>query len=415
MSFLLNKFLEYVKIDTTSNENNINCPSTDGQFILATIIKKDLKELGLEDIKVNFHSYVTATLKKNTEKDIPTIGFIAHLDTAPSFNGKNINPKIIGEYNGKDIVLNEEKNIIMSPKNFPELKKYLGEDIIVTDGTTLLGADDKAGIVEIMTALKYLKEHDEIEHGDIRICFTPDEEIGRGADKFNVQEFNADFAYTVDGGELGELEYENFNGAAIKIKITGKNIHPGTAKNKMLNSLLIAMEINNMLPVNQRPENTENYEGFFLLTEMSGSVEETNMSYIIRDHSKEKFIEKKNLMKNIIKFIEKKYEDVIIDLDIKNSYCNMKEKIEPEYYIIDLAKKSMEDVGIVPIIKPIRGGTDGAKLSYMGLPCPNIFTGGHNFHGKYEYIPIQSMEKAVEVIVSIIKNSGGIKHNEHKN
>lgn len=415
MSFLLDKFLEYVKIDTTSNEKNINCPSTDGQFILATIIKKDLKELGFDDVELNFHSYVTATLKKNTKKDIPTIGFIAHLDTAPSFSGKGVNPKIIGDYNGEDILLNKDKNIVMSPKDFPELKKYLGQDLIVTDGTTLLGSDDKAGVVEIMAALKYLKEHDEIEHGDIRICFTPDEEIGRGADKFNVEDFNADFAYTVDGGELGELEYENFNAASVKIKVTGKNIHPGTAKNKMLNSLLIAMEINNMLPLNQRPENTEKYEGFFLLTDLEGSVEETNIHYIIRDHSMDKFIEKKGLMEEVIKFIEKKYEDAIIELKIKDSYYNMREKIEPKYYIIDLAKKSMEDVGVIPDIKPIRGGTDGARLSYMGLPCPNIFTGGHNFHGKYEYIPIQSMEKAVDVIVSIIKNSGGIQNNEYKN
>ncbi|MDP0493890.1 MAG: peptidase T [Fusobacterium sp. JB021] len=409
MSFLLDKFLEYVKIDTTSKEENINCPSTDGQFILATVIKRDLKELGFEDIKLDSHSYLTATLKKNTQKDIPTIGFIAHLDTAPSFNGKGVNPRIIGDYNGEDIILNSEKDIIMSPKDFPELKKYIGQDLIVTDGTTLLGADDKAGVVEIITALKYLKSHPEIEHGDIRICFTPDEEIGRGADKFNVEGFNADFAYTVDGGELGELEYENFNAASVEIKITGKNIHPGTAKNKMLNSLLIAMEINNMLPVRQRPENTEKYEGFFLLNKLKGSVEETNMHYIIRDHSMEKFNNKKVLMKEIINFIENKYEGVRIDFDIKDSYYNMREKIEPEYHIIQLAKKAMEDVGVVPNIKPIRGGTDGARLSYMGLPCPNIFTGGHNFHGKYEYIPIQSMEKAVEVIISIIKNSGGIK------
>ncbi|MFK4786174.1 peptidase T [Fusobacterium sp. MFO224] len=409
MSFLLDKFLEYVKVDTTSKEENVNCPSTDGQFVLATIIKKDLKGLGFEDIKLDSHSYLTATLKGNTKKDIPTIGFISHIDTAPSFNGKGVNPRIIGDYNGEEIVLNKEKDIVMSPKDFPELKNYKGQDLIVTDGTTLLGADDKAGVVEIMAALKYLKAHPEIEHGDIRLCFTPDEEIGRGSDKFDVKGFNADFAYTIDGGELGELEYENFNAASAEIRITGKNIHPGTAKNKMINSLIIAMEINSMLPVQERPEHTEKYEGFFLLKKMEGIVEETSMHYIIRDHSMEKFNEKKEFMKDVIRFIESKYKGARIELNIKDSYYNMKEKIEPEYYIIELAKKSMEDVGVVPKIKPIRGGTDGARLSYMGLPCPNIFTGGHNFHGKYEYIPIQSMEKAVEVIVSIIKNSGGIK------
>lgn len=409
MSFLLDKFLEYVKVDTTSNDENINCPSTDEQFILATIIKNDLKKLGLEDVKLTATSYLTATLKKNTNEDIPTIGFIAHLDTAPTFNGKGVNPKIVGDYDGSDILLNEEKNIVMSPKYFPKLKNYIGKDIIVTDGTSLLGSDDKAGIVEIITAIKYLKDHPEILHGDIKICFTPDEEIGRGADKFDVKGFNADFAYTLDGGELGELEYENFNAASGKIKITGKDIHPGTAKNKMINSLLIAMELNSLLPENERPEYTEKYEGFFLLNKLEGEVENTKMKYIIRDHSMEKFKMKKELLKDAVEFMRKKYPEAKIECEIKDSYYNMREKIEPLYYIVELAKKAMEEVGVTPIIKPIRGGTDGARLSYMGLPCPNIFTGGHNFHGKYEYIPIQSMEKAVEVIISIVKNSINLK------
>jgi tripeptide aminopeptidase len=326
------------------------------------------------------------------------------MDTAPSFSGKNINPRIVENYDGEDIVLNSQENIIMSPRDFPELKNYLGQDIIVTDGTTLLGADDKAGITEIITAMEHLIKNPDIKHGEIKVGFTPDEEIGKGADLFDVKKFGADYAYTIDGGEIGELEYENFNAASARIKINGRNIHPGTSKNKMINSLLLGMELNSMLPVSERPEYTENYEGFFLLCDMKGDVETTDMNYIIRDHQKEKFDEKKNLMKNSVDFLNKKYGAGIFELEIKDSYYNMKEKVEPVIEIVDIVKKSMEDIGINPIVKPIRGGTDGARLSYMGLPCPNIFTGGHNFHGKFEYIPVQSMEKSVEIIVKICQN-----------
>lgn len=404
MSFLTEKFLEYVKIDTTSNSESSNCPSSEIQLNLAKIIIKDLEKLNLIDISLDKNGYIMATLPSNTKKAVPTIGFIAHMDTAPSFNGTDVSPKIIYNYEGNDIVLNNDKNIVMKISDFPELKNYIGNDLIVTDGTTLLGADDKAGIVEIMSALKYLNEHPEIEHGDIKIGFTPDEEIGRGANLFDVKKFNAEFAYTVDGGELGELEYENFNAASVKIKIKGRNIHPGTSKNKMINSMLIAMELNSMLPVADRPEYTEKYEGFFLLTDLKGDVEYTEMNYIIRDHSMKKFNDKKELIASITNFLSQKYKEANLTIEIRDSYFNMKEKIEPVYHIIDLAKKSMEEVNVKPKIKPIRGGTDGARLSFMGLPCPNIFTGGHNFHGKFEYIPIQSMEKAVEVIVQIIKN-----------
>ncbi|WP_426710770.1 peptidase T [Cetobacterium sp. SF1] len=404
MNYLVDKFLEYVKIDTTSDEASETCPSTSKQFNLANIIIEDLKNLGLVDISLDNNGYIMATYPSNSDKKIPTIGFISHMDTAPSFNGTNVNPQFVKNYNGKDIILNKEKEIVMTTKDFPELKQYVGQDLITTDGTSLLGADDKAGIVEILTALKYLKENPQIKHGDIRIGFTPDEEIGRGANLFDVNKFAAQFAYTIDGGEIGELEYENFNAASAKISIQGRDIHPGSAKNKMINSLLIAIELNSMLPVNERPEYTESYEGFFLLTDMSGDIENTNLNYIIRDHSMEKFIEKKNLLISIVDFLKIKYKDAKITLELKDSYYNMKEKIEPVIHIIELAKKSMEEIGITPNIKPIRGGTDGARLSFEGLPCPNLFTGGHNFHGKFEYIPIQSMEKSVQLIVQIISN-----------
>ncbi|MGL6114048.1 MAG: peptidase T [Cetobacterium sp.] len=404
MNYLVDKFLEYVKIDTTSDEASETCPSTSKQFNLANIIIEDLKNLGLVDISLDNNGYIMATYPSNSDKKIPTIGFISHMDTAPSFNGTNVNPQFVKNYNGEDIILNKEKEIVMTTKDFPELKQYVGQDLITTDGTSLLGADDKAGIVEILTALKYLKENPQIKHGDIRIGFTPDEEIGRGANLFDVNKFAAQFAYTIDGGEIGELEYENFNAASAKISIQGRDIHPGSAKNKMINSLLIAIELNSMLPVNERPEYTESYEGFFLLTDMSGDIENTNLNYIIRDHSMEKFIEKKNLLISIVDFLKIKYKDAKITLELKDSYYNMKEKIEPVIHIIELAKKSMEEIGITPNIKPIRGGTDGARLSFEGLPCPNLFTGGHNFHGKFEYIPIQSMEKSVQLIVQIISN-----------
>ncbi len=401
---MIERFLKYVKVATESDPKNNKCPSSDIQWDLANLIVEDLKELGLKDISLDENCYIMATLPANCEDEIPTIGFIAHMDTAPTYNGIGVNPKIVEKYKGGDIVLNNELNIVLSPKDFSHLNNYIGQDLIVTDGKTLLGADDKAGIVEIIEAVKYLQEHPEIKHGEIKIGFTPDEEIGRGANYFDVEKFNCKFAYTVDGGELGELEYENFNAASAVIKIKGRDIHPGTAKNSMINSIIIAMELNSMLPNEQRPEHTENYEGFFLLNDMKGTVENTTMNYIIRDHSMKKFNEKKNLIKAIVMYLQVKYKDAEIEIEVKDSYYNMREKIEPVMYIVDLAKKSMEELGIEPHIRPIRGGTDGARLSYKGLPCPNLFTGGHNFHGKYEYIPVQSMEKARDLIIKIAEN-----------
>lgn len=401
---MINRFLKYVKIATDSNPENLQCPSSDIQWDLGKVIVEDLKELGLEDISLDENCYIMATLPANCTEKIPSIGFIAHMDTAPTYNGIGVNPRIV-KYEGGDIVLNKELNIILSPKDFSHMNNYMGQDLIVTDGKTLLGADDKAGIVEIIEAIKYLKEHPEIKHGEIKIGFTPDEEIGRGANFFDVEKFNCKFAYTVDGGELGELEYENFNAASAVIKIKGRDIHPGTAKNSMINSIMIAMELNSMLPPEQRPEHTENYEGFFLLNDMKGTVEDTTMNYIIRDHSMKKFNEKKNLIKAAVMYLQLKYKDACIEIEVKDSYYNMREKIEPVMYVIDLAKKSMEELGIEPHIRPIRGGTDGARLSYKGLPCPNLFTGGHNFHGKFEYISVQSMEKARDLIVKIIENT----------
>ena len=401
---MINRFLKYVKIATDSNPENLQCPSSDIQWDLGKVIVEDLKELGLEDISLDENCYIMATLPANCTEKIPSIGFIAHMDTAPTYNGIGVNPRIV-KYEGGDIVLNKELNIILSPKDFSHMNNYIGQDLIVTDGKTLLGADDKAGIVEIIEAIKYLKEHPEIKHGEIKIGFTPDEEIGRGANFFDVEKFNCKFAYTVDGGELGELEYENFNAASAVIKIKGRDIHPGTAKNSMINSIMIAMELNSMLPPEQRPEHTENYEGFFLLNDMKGTVEDTTMNYIIRDHSMKKFNEKKNLIKAAVMYLQLKYKDACIEIEVKDSYYNMREKIEPVMYVIDLAKKSMEELGIEPHIRPIRGGTDGARLSYKGLPCPNLFTGGHSFHGKFEYISVQSMEKARDLIVKIIENT----------
>ncbi|WP_297432732.1 peptidase T [uncultured Cetobacterium sp.] len=403
MSFLVEKFLQYVKIDTTSDSKSQSCPSSEIQWDLAKVIVKDLEEIGLVDISLDENGYIMGTLPSNTQKDIPTIGFIAHMDTAPSFNGKDIKPRIIENYDGNDIILNSDLNISMTVKDFPELKKYVNQRLIVTDGTTLLGADDKAGIVEIMTALKYLKENPSIEHGEIKIGVTPDEEIGRGENLFDVEKFGAKFAYTIDGGEVGELEFENFNAASANIIIKGRDIHPGASKNKMINAMLLAMELNAMLPVNERPEYTEGYEGFFLLTNFKGTIETTEIDYIIRDHSKEKFLEKKELIENAVKYLQGKYKDAEIILTLKDSYYNMREMIEPVYHIVDLAKNAMIEVGVKPIIKPIRGGTDGARLSFKGLPCPNIFTGGHNFHGKFEFIPIESMEKSVKVILKIVE------------
>lgn len=403
MERLIDRFIKYVKIDTKSDPHSTSCPSTEKQFNLARELTKELEDMGLKDVSMDENGYVMATLPSNTDKAIPKLGFIAHMDTSPDMSGENVNPQIVKAYDGGDIILNEEKNVILSPDDFPELKNYIGEDLITTDGTTLLGADNKAGVAEIMMAVEYLANNPQIKHGDIKIGFTPDEEIGRGADKFDVEKFDADIAYTVDGGEIGELEYENFNAAYAKIKVNGRNVHPGSAKNKMINSILIAMEFNSMLPLNQVPQYTEGYEGFFHLNNIGGNVEETTLDYIIRDHDKEKFEEKKQRIEKAVEYLNSSIGKGTIELEMKDQYYNMKEKIKPVMHIVETAKEAMEEVGVKPIIKAIRGGTDGARLSYMGLPCPNIFTGGHNFHGKFEYIPIASMEKAVEVIVKIVE------------
>ncbi|CDZ74491.1 Peptidase T [Peptoniphilus sp. ING2-D1G] len=408
MQKIIDRFLKYTSFETTSDENSSTLPSTKGQLVLGNYLVSELKELGIEDAKIDEYGYVYASLKSNSDKKFPKIGFIAHMDTSPDISGKDVKAKIV-HYTGGDIILNEEYRTIEAEFSF--LKDLVGEDLIVTDGTTLLGADDKAGIAIIVSAVEYLLENPKIEHGDIKIAFTPDEEIGRGASKFNVPYFDADFAYTFDGGPVGELEYENFNGASAKITIKGKNVHPGSAKDIMINSQLIAMELHSMLPANMRPEHTDNYEGFFLLTSIAGTVEKTEMNYIIRDHSMDKFTDKKNLLLNIVEFLNKKYGADTVEIHLKDSYYNMKEKIEPHMYIIDLAKKSMEDLNIAPKIAPIRGGTDGATLSYMGLPCPNIFTGGYNFHGRNELIPVSSLVKGRDLMLKIIENSENLKIN----
>lgn len=401
MDKIIERFKRYIAIDTKSDENSETCPSTKGQLELGKLVVDELKELGLSDVKQDENGYVYATLKSNIDKKVPTIGFISHFDTSPDLDGKCTNPQIF-KYEGGDIKLNDKYSL--TEKEFPALKDLVGQELITTDGTTLLGADDKAGIAAIMDAMEYLINNPDIKHGDIKVGFTPDEEIGRGADLFDVEGFGADFAYTVDGGPIGELEYENFNAASVKIEIQGKNVHPGTAKDIMVNSLKIAMEVEQMLPKAQVPEHTEGYEGFYLLDELNGIVDYTVMTYIIRDHSMEKFEQKKELFKYIVDFLNKKYGD-IITIEVSDSYYNMKEKIEPHMEIIDLAAKSMRELGIEPNIKPIRGGTDGAKLSYKGLPCPNIFTGGYNFHGRFEFIPTESMKLASKLIVKIAENN----------
>ncbi|MFT4222473.1 peptidase T [Dysgonomonas sp.] len=395
---VVDRFLKYVKFDTESSTETGVTPSTPGQMVLARELEKELREMGLENISLDDKGYIMATLPANTDKKIPAIGFVAHMDTSPDLTGKNVNPKIVSNYDGKDIPLN--KDITLSPLDFPEMLDYVGQDLIVTDGNTLLGADDKAGIAEILTAIQYLKDHPEIKHGKIRIGFTPDEEIGAGADYFDVEKFGCEWAYTMDGGPIGELEYENFNAAGVKINIQGRSVHPGYAKDKMVNALVIANKLASLLPQNERPEHTSGYEGFFHLTNISGTVDAATMGYIIRDHSREIFEKRKNLMTDTIDFINKLYPNSTT-VEIKDQYYNMREKVEPVIHVVDLAFEAMESDGVTPIVKPIRGGTDGARLSFMGLPCPNIFAGGHNFHGRYEFVPIQSMEKAVEVIVKI--------------
>ncbi len=397
---IVDRFFKYVKIDTQSDENNSQTPSTQKQFDLAREIEKEMIEMGLTDVSLDENCYLMATLPANTDKEVPTIGFIAHFDTSPDMSGKDVKPRIVKNYDGKDIVLNEELNIVSSPKDFPELLKFVGDDIIVTDGTTLLGADDKAGLAEIMNAMQYLIDHPEIKHGKIRIGFTPDEEIGRGADKFDVEKFGAEWAYTMDGSEIGELEYENFNAAGAKITIQGRNVHPGYAKNKMINALHVASELVQMLPVNERPEHTEKYEGFFHLVGINGTVDEATVSYIIRDHDHNLFENRKKELEKAVEFLNVRYNNGL-KLEMRDQYYNMREKVEPVIHIVDLAHKAMTELDIVPIVKPIRGGTDGARLSFMGLPCPNIFAGGMNFHGRFEFIPVKALEKASQVVVKI--------------
>lgn len=399
---LKERFFRYVKFETRSNEDSNTIPSTSSQIEFAKILKKELEEIGLENVFINDACFVNGTLPSNVEKKVPVIGFIAHMDTA-DFNAVNVNPQVHKNYNGKDIVLNEKLNIVMTTEDFPNLKEYKGKTLITTDGTTLLGADDKAGIVEIIEAMKYLINHPEIPHGTIKVAFGPDEEIGRGADNFNVKEFGADFAYTMDGGRVGELEYESFNAAGAIFKVKGKSVHPGTAKNKLINASLIANEIISSFPKDEVPEKTEGYEGFYFLDKINSNCEDAELSYIIRDHDKNKFLERKKFVESIPKKINEKYNKELVTVKLKDQYYNMGDVIKNHMYVVEIAKKAMENLGINPIISPIRGGTDGSKISFMGLPTPNIFAGGENFHGKYEFVALESMEKATDVIIEIVK------------
>lgn len=400
---MIERFTKYVQVNTQSDPNSDTCPSTPGQLELGKMLVEELKAIGMEEVTMDENGYVMATLPANTEKEVPTIGFLAHMDTATEFTGANVKPQIVENYDGGDIILNEALHIVLSPKDFPELSNYKGHTLITTDGTTLLGADNKAGIAEIMTAMAYLIQHPEIKHGKVRVAFTPDEEIGRGPHKFDVAKFGAKFAYTVDGGPLGELEYESFNAAEAKIMIKGKNVHPGTAKGKMINSMKIAMEFHGQLPANEAPEHTEGYEGFYHLLSFQGNVEETMLHYIIRDFDRQQFEARKAKMQEIAAKLQEKYGKERIVIEIKDQYYNMREKIEPVREVVDIAYEAMKNLNIEPKISPIRGGTDGSQLSYMGLPTPNIFTGGENFHGRYEYISVDNMIKATNVIIEIIK------------
>jgi tripeptide aminopeptidase len=405
MQHIIDRFISYVTIDTESDPNSTTTPSTAKQWDLANKLAEELKQIGMQNVSIDDKSYVMASLPSNVKHKVPAIGFVSHFDTTPDFTGANVKPQIVKNYDGGDIVLNKEKNIILSPSYFKDLLLYKGQTLITTDGTTLLGADDKAGITEIMTAMEYLIQHPEIKHGDIKVCFTPDEEIGRGADHFDVKNFGAEWAYTMDGSQIGELEYENFNAAGAKITFKGKSVHPGYAKGKMINAMLLGAKFISKLPKDETPETTRGYEGFFHVTGLSGSIEETKVELIIRDHNRKKFEKRKKFIKKLVETFNNKYkkqfgEDIAV-LEMRDQYYNMREKVEPVLHIVDLAKQAMLDLGIKPLIKPIRGGTDGSRLSYMGLPCPNIFAGGHNFHGKYEYVPVESMQKAVEVIVKI--------------
>ena len=402
---LKDRFLRYVKFETRSDEKSETIPSTPAQLEFAKILVRELEEIGMENVYVNDACFVNATLPGNIDKDVPVIGFIAHMDTA-DFNAVNVNPQIVENYDGKDIVLNEAKDIVLSVEEFPNLKNYVGKTVITTDGTTLLGADDKAGIVEIVEAMKYLIEHSEIKHGTVKVAFGPDEEIGRGADNINVEEFGADFAYTMDGGPVGELEYESFNAAGAVFKIRGKSVHPGTAKGKLINASLIAAEVVNSFPADEVPEKTEGYEGFYFLDKISANCEEAELSYILRDHDREKFEIKKKFAANVAKKINEKYGKELVSVEIKDQYYNMGEIIKDHMNVVEIAEKAMKNLGIKPIIQPIRGGTDGSKISFMGLPTPNIFAGGENFHGKYEFVALESMILATDVIVEIVRLNG---------
>ena len=397
------KFLKYVTIDTRSEEGQEPVPSTNVQFDLANLLVEEMKAMGISDAQVDGHCYVYGTIPATTDKAVPTLGFVAHMDTAPVVSGKGVNPRIVSCYDGGDILLNEAAGVVMSPVEFPRLKNYLGEDLIVTDGTTLLGADDKAGIAEIMAMAEHLLTHPEIPHGTIRLGFTPDEEVGRGTDFFDVAGFGADVAYTVDGGALGELEYENFNAASAKVYVKGSSIHPGSAKGKLKNAILLAYEFHSMLPPAERPEYTEGYEGFYHLNHMSGEVEDAFLDYLVRDHDREKFEEKKAYLTRVADYLNAKYGAGTVRLELTDRYYNMKEKILPHMYLVDLAKEAMEELSITPQVIPIRGGTDGCHLSYMGLPCPNLCTGGENSHGKYEFISVRSLEQTANLLVRIVE------------
>lgn len=406
MQKIIDRFISYVIIDTQSDPNSNSTPSTEKQWVLANKLTEELKQIGLEDVSIDKNSYIMATLPSNIKKVVPTVGFISHFDTTPDFSGTDVKPRLIHNYDGKDIVLNKENNIVLSPDYFDDLLLYKGQTLIVTDGTTLLGADDKAGITEIITAMEYLIQHPEIKHGPIRIGFTPDEEIGRGAHKFDVKKFNADWAYTIDGSQIGELEYENFNAADAKITAIGKSVHPGYAKGKMVNAIGLINELMSLLPKKEVPEHTEGREGFFHINHLQGEIEKAELELIIRDHDRSLFEKRKKLLKNIVNDLNEKRGD-FLSVEIKDQYFNMREKIEPVFHIVEIAEEAMVALDIEPIIKPIRGGTDGSQLSFMELPCPNIFAGGHNFHGKYEYIPVESMQKAVDVIVKICEIVAG--------
>lgn len=405
MQHIIDRFISYVTVDTESDPSSQTCPSTEKQWDLANKLVEELKQIGLEDVTIDENAYVMATLPSNVEHEVPTIGFIAHFDTSPDFSGANVKPQIVPNYDGGDIVLNKELNIVLSPSYFKDLLQYKGQTLITTDGTTLLGADDKAGITEIVSAMEYLVQHPEIKHGKIRVGFTPDEEIGRGAHLFDVKKFGAEWAYTMDGSQIGELEYENFNAGYAKLTFSGKSVHPGYAKGKMINSILLANKFINKLPKDEVPQKTTGYEGFFHVHTVSGSIEESVVELIIRDHNLKKYEQRKvfieKLAKKFNKKHNKKFGGPIVSCEIGDQYFNMKQKVEPVMHIVDTAEQAMKDLGIKPLIKAIRGGTDGSQLSYMGLPCPNIFAGGHNFHGKYEYVPVESMVKATEVIVKI--------------